>query len=134
MKHYVRFAVAGLIAAAVPLSAQNVDNVESYGWLMQQPVPVTAGDINDRPYRVVGHITKNVHKATIFHRDPSHEKVMRELWEEARDMDADAVVHAQFGEARNRPFKKGVREVRGTAIRFLTGEELRAWQERQSVD
>lgn len=134
MNRCLQLAIASLIVVAAPLGAQNIDDVESYEWLMQQPIPVTTGDITDRPYRVVGHITKNVHKATIFHRDPSHDHVIRELWEEARKMDADAVVHAQFGEARNRPFRKGVREARGTAIRFLTGEELRAWQERQVND
>lgn len=132
MKRYLNCAVAGLVILATPLVAQNVENVESYSWLMQQSVPVTTGDITDRPYRVVGHITKGVHKLTIFHRDPSHDKVMRELWEEAEDMDADAVIFAEFGEARNRGFTKGSREARGTAIRFLEGEELRMWQQQQS--
>ena len=134
MKLYVKFAVIGLISVAAPLSAQNVDDMESYEWLMQQPVPVTTGDISDRPYRIVGHITKGVHKATIFHKDPSHNKVMRELWEKARKMKADAVIHAEFGEARNRGFTKGSRDARGTAIRFLDGEELRRWNSRQGAD
>ena len=130
MKLYVTLTAAALMALGTPSPAQNIENTQSYDWLMRQPVPVTTGDITDRPYRIVGHITKGVHKATIFHADPSHDKVMRELWEKARKMKADAVINAQFGEARNRGFVKGGRDARGTAIRFLKGEELRAWQER----
>ncbi|QDH35299.1 hypothetical protein [Porphyrobacter sp. YT40] len=132
MKPAIALAAAALFAIAVPLAAQNIENTQSYEWLMRQPVPVTTGDITDRPYRVIGHITKGVHKATIFHADPSHDKVMRELWEKARKMKADAVIHAQFGEARNRGFVKGGRDARGTAIRFLQGEELLAWQAQQA--
>ena len=132
MKPTATLATAVLFAIAAPLAAQNIENTESYEWLMRQPVPVTTGDITDRPYRVIGHITKGVHKATIFHADPSYDKVMRELWEKARKMKADAVIHAQFGEARNRGFVKGGRDARGTAIQFLKGAELEAWQEQHS--
>ncbi|MFW2349637.1 hypothetical protein [Qipengyuania sp.] len=132
MKPAIIFAAAALFATDLPLAAQNIENTQSYEWLMRQPVPVTTGDITDRPYRVIGHITKGVHKATIFHADPSHDKVMRELWEKARKMKADSVIYAQFGEARNRGFVKGGRDARGTAIQFLRGEELRAWQEQHS--
>lgn len=133
MKSYVKLA-AVLAFMAVPAASQNIENVESYEWLMRQPVPVTTGDITDHPYRIVGHITKGVHKATIFHKDPSHNKVMRELWEKARKMKADAVINAEFGEARERGFVKGSRQARGTAIRFLKGEELRSWRAQNMSD
>ena len=81
MKFIATFLAALMTFAAAPVLAQNIENTQSYEWLMRQPVPVTTGDITDRPYRIVGHITKGVHKATIFHADPSHDKVMRELWE-----------------------------------------------------
>ncbi|WP_240310856.1 hypothetical protein [Altererythrobacter sp. ZODW24] len=116
------------LAISAPAMAQNVDNTEGYEWVMSQKVPVTAGDITDRPYRIVGHITKGVHKATVFSKNPSQRKVYKELWEKARKMKADAVIFAEFGEARRGAFVHGNREARGVAIRFLKGAELEAWQ------
>lgn len=120
--------IAFVFAAQSPATAQNVENMQSYDWLMAQEVPVTDGDITDRPYRVIGHVQKGVRRATVFSKHASRDKVYRELWERARNkLDADAVIFAQFGAATRR-----YREAHGTAIRFLRGAELEAWRARHS--
>lgn len=118
-------AVAIALAMAVtPAAAQNIDAVTTYEELLEMDVPVIAGDITDRPYRVVEHITKGVRKATIFSRDPSQEKVYRELWERGRKVGADAVLNATYGPAERRALSAGSREARGDAVVFLTDEEI----------
>lgn len=114
------------LAASTACFAQNVDGPPGYAQLRQLPVPVTEGDITDRPYRVVGHVQAGVRKATVFSGSPSREKVFRELWERGRKMGADAVIKAQFGEARVTAFSWGSREARGEAIKFLTDAEIAA--------
>ncbi|MGB5723662.1 MAG: hypothetical protein WBM39_04550 [Parasphingorhabdus sp.] len=116
------------LAVSSAAAAQNVENTSSYEWVMSQEVPVTDGDITDRPYRVVGQLTKKVRRLTIFSKHSSPQKVYRELWEKARNKyKADAVIFADFGQA-----GRIQREARGTAIRFLKGEELIAWRARNS--
>jgi len=115
------------LAVARPAYAQNVENTETYAYLMSLPVPVVDGDITDRPYRVIGYIDKGVRKATVFSKPASHAKVMRELWEKGRKMGADAVINAGYGEAKKVAFSGwGTREARGVAIKFLTDAEIAA--------
>lgn len=89
-------------------------------------VPVIAGDINDRPYRVVGAIETNVRKWTIFEKDPSQQSVYRELWERARKLGADAVVNAKYGETLYGGLTWGRRHATGQAIKFLSEVEISA--------
>lgn len=120
-----RLAIIAFVLAS-PITAQNVETPPGYADLARLPVPVVAGDIADRPYRVIGHVSKGVRKATMFSKSASQEKVYRELWEDARKLGADAVIHAQYGEAHITALSWGSREARGEAIKFLTDEEIAA--------
>lgn len=116
-------ACAALLMAA-PATAQNVENQNNYAYLSRQPVPVIAGDVLDRPYRVIGHVSAGVRKATAFSKSASQEKVYRELWERGQKLGADAIIHAQYGDPHITYFSWGTREARGDAIKFLTPEEM----------
>lgn len=116
--------LAIVLALPAAASAQNIDNENSYEFVMQQPVPVIEGDVLNRPYRVIGHITASIRKATVFSRAAGHDKVFRELWERGQKLGADAVIHAQYGQASPSYWSAGAREVRGEAIKFLTPEEV----------
>lgn len=113
-----------LAFASIPALAQNVDAPPGYADLATLEVPVVAEDITDRPYRVLGTVQKGVRKATVFSKSPSEAKVYRELWESAEKMGADAVVFAEYGEARITGLSWGSREARGKAIKFLTDAEI----------
>lgn len=80
--------------------------------------PVIAGDISDRPYTVLGQITAGVRKATVFSKAASPEKIYRELWERGKKMGADAVVHAEFGEAHISALSWGQTTATGIAVKF----------------
>jgi len=130
MKMHSALALALLFAAA-GASAQTADPAapppSTYAAVMALDVPVTAGDITDRPYRVVAEVSKEVRRATIFSKDASDAKVHRELWEEAQEHGADAVIHADMGEARITAMSWGSRKATGQAIKFLTpGETAQA--------
>jgi uncharacterized protein YbjQ (UPF0145 family) len=131
MKQIFRIvAVAGLNVGAIVL-AQNIDPQPpppppTYASLIAMPVPVTSGDINDQPYRVVGEVVAEVRKATIFNRSPSESHVFRELWERAQRLGADAVVNARYSEARVTALSWGSRRATGQAVRFLTDAEIAA--------
>jgi hypothetical protein len=117
-----------LLLAAAGARAQNIappaPAPTTYAALMALEVPVTAGDITDRPYRVIAEISKEVRRATLFSNDVSDAKVFRELWEEAQEHDADAVVNAHLGDPRVTGFSWGARRATGQAIKFLTDEEI----------
>ncbi|KRA81630.1 hypothetical protein [Altererythrobacter sp. Root672] len=117
------------LALALPAQAQNIDPappapVPTYAQLITMDVPVTAGDITDRPYRVVGEITAEVRRATVFSKNASEAKVYRELWERAEKLGADAVVNASYGDARVVALSWGSRRATGQAIKFLTDAEI----------
>ncbi|MCP3735945.1 heavy metal-binding domain-containing protein [Sphingomonas sp. RP10(2022)] len=84
-------------------------------------VPVFAGDITDRPYRVIGDVSAGVRKATIFSKSASEQKVYRELWERARKMGADAVIHASYGRSHVTAISWGKTNATGTAVKFTDG-------------
>lgn len=115
-----------LAIVASPVAAQNVDAQNTYAALKSAPVPVTGGDVLDRPYRVIGNVTANVRQNTVFGKTPSLDKAYRELWERASKMGADAVVKARVGEGRITAWSWNARQAEGQAIRFLTAEEIRA--------
>lgn len=87
-------------------------------------VPVFPYDITDRPYVVVEPIKAGVRKATIFSKEPSQEKIYKELWERAESVDADAVVNASYGDSHMTAFSWGKTNALGIAVRFLTAEEI----------
>ena len=123
-------AVCALNAGAAVL-AQNIDPqpqppAPTYASLAELEYPVVAGDITDRPYRVLGEVRTDVRKATIFSRSPSERHVYRELWERARRMGADAVVNANYGDARITALSWGARRATGQAVKFLTDAEIAA--------
>ena len=75
---------------------------------------------------MLGEVTAEVRKATIFSRSPSQRHVYRELWERAERLGADAVVNARYGDARVTALSWGSRRATGQAVRFLTDEEVAA--------
>lgn len=127
MRYFVAITLA---LASAPLAAQNINptpiEVPTYQSITAMKVPVIAGDITDRPYRVIGEIETGVRKASIFSKDPSPEKVYRELWERGEKMGADAVVNAKFGDPRVTALSWGSRKATGQAIKFLTDDEIAA--------
>lgn len=91
-------------------------------------VPVFPYDLTDRPYVVVKAVKAGVRKATIFSKEPSQEKIYKELWERAEKVDADAVVNASYGDSHVTAFSWGKTNATGIAVRFLTEEEIAAGQ------
>ncbi|OSZ70818.1 hypothetical protein CAP39_07655 [Sphingomonas sp. IBVSS1] len=127
MKRYLALLLSGwIIVVTSPSFGQNVEPPPGYQQIMAMQVPVIAGDISDRPYRVLGLIETGVRKSSIFHKDPDQRKVYAELWERGKKMGADAVIKAEYGEARVRGASWGSREARGLAIKFLSDRELSA--------
>lgn len=125
-----KIAVAFTVAClAISAHAQNIDPkppaaTPTYASIKNMAVPVIAGDITDRPYRVIGEIETGVKKLTAFSKDPSEEKVYRELWERGKKMGADAVVNANYGDPRVTFISWGSRKAKGQAIKFLTDDEI----------
>jgi hypothetical protein len=120
---------AALVLASTSALAQNINPsapapAPTYESITHMDVPVIAGDITDRPYRVIGEIETGVKKLTVFSKDPSEEKVYKELWERGKKMGADAVVNATYGDPRVTFMSWGSRKARGQAIKFLTDEEI----------
>jgi uncharacterized protein YbjQ (UPF0145 family) len=97
-----------------------------YSALSEMRYPVVAGDITARPYRVLGIVGAEVRKATVFSRSPSQEHVYRELWERAERLGADAVINAQYGNARVTGLSWGSRRSQGEAVKFLSDGEISA--------
>jgi hypothetical protein len=81
-------------------------------------VPVFPYDITDRPYEVLGEITAEVRKGTIFSKEASQSKIYHELWERGQKLKADAVINASYGNSRVTGLSWGSVRAKGTAIRF----------------
>lgn len=118
-----------IVTTMLALGLQNIDPPKavpppSYAQVRAMSVPVIAGDINDRPYRVIANIEATVRKWTAFEKDPSERKVHAELWERARKVGADAVVNAKYGETLYGGLTWGRRKASGQAIKFLTEAEI----------
>lgn len=131
------YAVAGAIGLTTSAMAQNSETSApaeapapaaaiEYSALAGLNPPVAAGDIIGRPYRILGVVSANVRKATIFSPSPSQAHVYRELWERAERLGADAVINAQYGNARVTAISWGARRSEGQAIKFLTDAEIAA--------
>lgn len=117
-------ALAAVSLVAVPAIGRDKDNFvvvnEEVG------VPVFPYDFADRPYVVIKAVKAGVRKATIFSKEPSQEKIYKELWERAEKLDADAVVNAAYGDSHVTAFSWGKTNATGIAVRFLTPEEIAA--------
>lgn len=112
MKHAIAIIA---LALATPAAAQEA----TYAEVMALPVPVTAGDITDRPYIAIGKIEDGIRKATVFSKSVSEEKVYRELWERGRKMGADAVIRAEYGKSHMTFTSWGSRKISGWAVKFV---------------
>jgi hypothetical protein len=130
LKLLVLFATVLGLTLGAPAPAQTPDSPRpapmTYAEISALRPPVTAGDVTDRPYRVLGEVRASVRKATVFSRSPSQAHVYRELWERAERMGADAVVHAAYGEAHITALSWGARTATGQAVKFLTDAEIAA--------
>lgn len=117
----------GLIAVALATAAGAQDMTprvnEAAATVVARRPPVTAGDIVDRPYRVIGPVRTTVRKLFIFNPAPTEDKIWRELWERAERMGADAVIFAEYGSAETELGKVGAREASGRAIKFLPAQQ-----------
>lgn len=113
------FLTAVLIASPVVAQDMTPRMNEPVAAVLGKPQPVTAGDIVDRPYRVLGPVRATVRKTTIFDKRVSEAKVYKELWERARRMGADAVIFADYAAPDRELGKVGAREASGRAIKFV---------------
>jgi hypothetical protein len=128
----LRLLLLTLACASTAALSQRVDTPRSEpaAELLARAVPVTSGDVEDRPYRVVSRVETFVGKP-LWRKPPSEEKVFKELWERARRSGADAVVRASYGAPQCEFFRScGGRQASGDAIRFLTVEEAAQLGER----
>ncbi|MEY4239230.1 MAG: hypothetical protein RL339_1831 [Pseudomonadota bacterium] len=114
------------LACTTPALGQNIERTDTIEYLRSQPYPVIEGDVTNRPYRVVGQVTKQLRKLSAFSKTPDFQAVQKELWERARKLNADAVVKAQWGESNNPTWTFAATEARGVAIKFLTDAEIAA--------
>jgi uncharacterized protein YbjQ (UPF0145 family) len=116
-----RIAVAVALTACVGLSAGEAAAKGKRVFVVVNEtagVPVFAGDIPNRPYRVIGEVSAGVRKATLFSKASSEAKIFRELWERADKMGADAVINARFGKSHVTAVSWGKTNATGTAIKF----------------
>lgn len=124
LKWVASAAFAAAVVVATPVVAKkNSDFVvvnEEVG------VPVFPYDITDRPYVIVKPIRAGVRKATIFSKEPSQEKIYKEMWERAEKLNADAVVNVTYGDSHMAAFSWGKTNALGIAVRFLTQQEIDA--------
>jgi uncharacterized protein YbjQ (UPF0145 family) len=127
-KRLILIAAAGLSVAGPGLAQPGAPRPEAstYAQISNLTPPVTSEDITDRPYRVLGEVHAEVRKATVFSPSPSRQHVYHELWERAERLGADAVVRAQYGDARITGLSWGSRRATGQAIKFLTDAEIAA--------
>lgn len=116
---------AGLLAYASGGAAK--DQATHYAVVNEDVgIPVFPYDITDKPYVIVGHIKAGVRKATVFSKEPSQDKIYRELWERGEKVGADAVVNATYGDSHMTALSWGKTNALGIAVRFLTKEEIDA--------
>lgn len=117
----VLISIAALIAATTAAAQDMTPRAnEPVAAVLAKPQPVTAGDIVDRPYRVLGPVRATVRKTTIFDKRISEAKVHKELWERARRMGADAVIFADYAAPETELGNVGAREASGRAIKFVS--------------
>jgi len=121
MKFRIAFAAAVAVASMSLAVSADAANKEKKTYVMVNEeigLPVFPYDITDRPYEVLGEIKTSVRKATIFSKAPSQEKIYGELWERAEKLGADAVIKAQYGDAKVTLMSWGASGATGVAIKF----------------
>ncbi|MBO6784203.1 MAG: hypothetical protein JJ899_13170 [Alphaproteobacteria bacterium] len=82
---------------------------------------LTKDDITDRSYEVIGDIKVTVNKTTIFHSDPTPEKVDERLREKAAELGADAVILVRYGSVGVSALSWGSLDGQGRAVFFPKG-------------
>jgi hypothetical protein len=80
---------------------------------------VTEDDITDKKYRVIGDISVDVNKTTIFDSDPTPAHVDEKLREEAYKLGADAVVLVRYGSVGIGLMSWGTLEGKGRAVAYV---------------
>ena len=75
---------------------------------------------------MLGEVKVGVRKATIFSKSSSQDKIYSVLWKHAREMGADAVINAQYGDAHVSLMSWGQTNATGTAIKFLSASNAQA--------
>jgi len=84
---------------------------------------LTEGDITDRDYVVLGDITANVAKNTLFDPDPTREMIDKELKKQASAMGADAVILVRYGSVGVTLMSWGELDGKGRAVAFKADNE-----------
>jgi len=116
-----------MLSACATWSTSNVKKVDDSEAIVAskaeekspQDIVVTETDISDRKYKVLGDIEATVNKTTIFHSDPTREKVNEELRKEAAKLGADAVILVRYGTVGVSFMSWGSLNGKGRAIVFL---------------
>lgn len=101
------------------VNGSKVDAASSQEQKSPQDILITETDISDRKYKVLGDIEVTVNKTTIFHSDPTREKVNEKLKEKAAELGADAVILVRYGTAGISAMSWGSLNGKGRAIVFL---------------
>ena len=121
---------ASLLLVSISASAQNIDPgpTMNYERLMRMEMRVIKEDITDHPYRVVAKIEADASQLTRFSKRPTNRKLAEELWDEARKVNADAVLNATFGDLETSGLTYGQRRAWGDAVVFLSDAEAEEWR------
>ncbi|MEI6002735.1 heavy metal-binding domain-containing protein [Paraburkholderia bengalensis] len=89
-----------------------------------EAVTITAADITDRPYVVIGDVVATVRKSTVFNADPTRKMVNEKLQERAAQLGADAVILVQYNRSGFSPLSWGALSGRGRAVRFQPAQQV----------
>jgi len=123
IRNTILLSLAAIALTGTPALAK--DKERSYPVMNEDVgVPVFPYDIENKPYVILAGIEAGVRKATIFSKEPSQEKIYKELWERGKKINADAIVLAAYGDSKVSAFSWGRTGATGIAIRFLTEEEI----------
>lgn len=82
-------------------------------------VKITDGDLVDTKYVLLGDLTVNVNKTTLFHPNPTPQLVNDKLREKAAEMGADAVIFFRYGDGGISLLSWGSLEGKGRAVRYV---------------
>lgn len=118
------FSISVMLIVAGCGSTWSTSNVTRAGQAGAAATPkseilVTADDITDKKYRVIGDISVDVNKTTIFDSDPTPAHVDEKLREEAYKLGADAVVLVRYGSVGIGLMSWGTLEGKGRAVAYV---------------
>ncbi len=117
----LKFVAAAMLAASLTIGSPVLAGKVPRTFVVMNDevgVPVFPYDFPERPYDIVGEIEAGVRKATLFSKEPSQEKIYKELWERADKLGADAVINARYGDSHMTAMSWGKTNATGTAIKF----------------